>query len=91
MRARTGLPVPLGDLLLERRLGVPPPQRRELIERSVTTDDLQALYDYQNYIAEQVPVIFTPNFPIRLFEVSRKIGGFGPVNPFGMIAPENWY
>lgn len=63
----------------------------ELIERSVTTNDPQALHEYQDYIAEQVPVIFTPNFPIRLFEVSKKLGGFGPVNPFGMISPENWY
>ncbi|MFI5631027.1 ABC transporter substrate-binding protein [Streptomyces sp. NPDC051664] len=63
----------------------------ELIERSVTTDDPDALYEYQDYIAEQAPVIFTPNFPIRLFEVSKKLGGFEPVNPFGMISPENWY
>ena len=63
----------------------------ELIERSVTTDDLEALYEYQDYIAEQVPVIFTPNFPIRLFEVAKNLRGFEPINPFGMISPENWY
>jgi peptide/nickel transport system substrate-binding protein len=63
----------------------------ELIERTVTTDDLDVLYEYQDYIAEQAPVIFTPNFPIRLFEVARNLRGFEPVNPFGMIAPERWY
>lgn len=63
----------------------------ELIARSVETDDLDALYEYQDYIAEQVPVIFTPNFPIRLFEVSRDLHGFEPVNPFGYISPENWF
>ncbi|MFF8608269.1 ABC transporter substrate-binding protein [Streptomyces sp. NPDC015346] len=67
------------------------PRADELIEASVTSDDLEALYAYQDYIAEQVPVIFTPNFPIRLFEVSNDLGGFGPVNPFGMINPEKWY
>ncbi|GGU00439.1 MULTISPECIES: ABC transporter substrate-binding protein [Streptomyces] len=67
------------------------PRADELIEASVTSDDLDALYAYQDYIAEQVPVIFTPNFPIRLFEVSNDLGGFGPVNPFGMINPEKWY
>jgi peptide/nickel transport system substrate-binding protein len=36
-------------------------------------------------------VIFTPNFPIRLFEVASTLRGFEPVNPFGMINPENWY
>jgi peptide/nickel transport system substrate-binding protein len=67
------------------------PRADELIERTVASDDLQALYEYQDYIAEQVPVIFNPNFPIRLFEVANNLRGFEPVNPFGMISPENWY
>ncbi|GAA1355780.1 ABC transporter substrate-binding protein [Saccharothrix algeriensis] len=67
------------------------PRADELIDRTVTSDDLAVLYEYQDYIAEQVPVIFTPNFPIRLFEVANDLRGFGPVNPYGMINPENWY
>ena len=67
------------------------PVADELIERTVTSDDLDVLYEYQDFIAEQVPVIFNPNFPIRLFEVANSLGGFEPVNPFGMINPENWY
>lgn len=63
----------------------------ELIERTVTSDDLDVLYEYQDYIAEQVPVIFTPNFPIRLLEVARNLRGAEPINPFANIAPENWY
>lgn len=62
-----------------------------LIEQTVTTDDVEVLYEYQNFIAEQVPVIFNPNFPIRLFEVANNLRGFEPINPFGMINPENWY
>ena len=38
-----------------------------------------------------MPVIFTPNFPIRLFEVAKNLHGFEPINPFGMISPENWH
>jgi peptide/nickel transport system substrate-binding protein len=67
------------------------PRADELIERTVTSDDLGVLHDYQLFIAEQVPVIFNPNFPIRLFEVATSLHGFEPVNPFGMINPENWY
>lgn len=67
------------------------PKADELIDRTVTSDDPDVLYEYQDYIAEQVPVIFTPNFPIRLFEVADTLRGFGPVNPYGMINPENWY
>ncbi len=67
------------------------PVADELIEKSVQTDDLEALYAYQDYIAEQAPVILTPNRPMRLFEVANNLGGFEPVNPFGMINPERWY
>jgi peptide/nickel transport system substrate-binding protein len=67
------------------------PEADALIERTVTTDDVDVLYEYQNFIAEQVPVIFNPNFPIRLFEVANSLRGFEPVNPFGMINPEKWY
>ncbi|MGI5237785.1 ABC transporter substrate-binding protein [Dactylosporangium sp. CA-139066] len=63
----------------------------ELIARTVLTDDLSALYEYQEYIAEQAPVLLTPNFPRRLFEVAANLRGFTPVNPYGLINPENWY
>ncbi|HEV3171534.1 MAG TPA: ABC transporter substrate-binding protein [Actinocrinis sp.] len=63
----------------------------ELIARTVATDDLDALYEYQEYISEQVPVIFMPNFPQRLFEVAANLRGVAPVNPYALINPENWY
>jgi peptide/nickel transport system substrate-binding protein len=67
------------------------PRADALIDATVTTDDLAALHEYQDYISEQVPVIFIPNFPYRLFEVAANLRGFTPVNPCGMINPENWY
>lgn len=67
------------------------PRADELIEKLVSTDDLAALYEYQDFIAEEVPVIFNPNFAIRLFEVASNLKGFEPINPFGMISPQNWY
>ena len=63
----------------------------ELIARTVTADDLGALHEYQEYISEQVPVLFTPTFPRRLFEVASNLRGFTPINPYGLINPENWY
>ncbi|TQM85443.1 peptide/nickel transport system substrate-binding protein [Saccharothrix saharensis] len=87
---------PTGEILFSTKAGgnfgfYSDPKADELIERTVTSDDLEVLYEYQDYIANEVPVIFTPNFPIRLFEVANSIGGFGPINPYGMINPENWY
>jgi peptide/nickel transport system substrate-binding protein len=67
------------------------PRADELIADTVTTDDLDALYAYQEYISEQVPVIFTPSFPRRLFEVAANLRGFEPTNPYGLINPENWF
>jgi len=87
---------PTGEILFKTKAGgnfgfYSDAKADELIEKTVTSDDLEALYEYQDYIAEQVPSIFTPNFPIRLFEVANNLRGFEPVNPFGMISPENWY
>jgi peptide/nickel transport system substrate-binding protein len=63
----------------------------ELIARTVSTDDLAALYEYQEYLAEQVPVLFLPTTPRRVFEVASHLRGFAPVNPYGLQNPENWY
>ena len=67
------------------------PTADELIDKTVVSDDINALYEYQDYLAEQVPVIWTPGFPNRLFEVARNLHGVEPVNPYGLINPENWY
>jgi peptide/nickel transport system substrate-binding protein len=63
----------------------------ELIDATVTSDDLADLYAYQDYIAEQLPVIWMPNFPLRLLEVAHDLQGLEPLNPFGLINPENWH
>jgi peptide/nickel transport system substrate-binding protein len=67
------------------------PKADELIDATVLTDDIGALYEYQDYLAEQVPALWTPGFPLRLFEVAHDLHGIEPVNPYGLINPENWY
>ena len=67
------------------------PRADELIERTVVGDDIETLYEYQDYLAEQVPVIWSPGFPLRVFAVDSRLRGFEPVNPYGMLTPENWY
>ena len=63
----------------------------ELIALTVTTDDLGVFHEYQDYIARQVPVVWVPNFPVRLLEVDKRLGGVEPLNPYGLLNPENWY
>jgi peptide/nickel transport system substrate-binding protein len=62
-----------------------------LIAKTVTSDAPSDMYAYQDYIAEQLPVIWMPNFPLRLLEVANNLRGVLPLNPFGMINPENWH
>jgi len=63
----------------------------QLIATTCTSDDLADLWAYQEFIAEQVPVIFTPNFPRRLHAFASNLRGITPVNPYGLINPEDWY
>jgi peptide/nickel transport system substrate-binding protein len=67
------------------------PRADELIDMTVVSDDLEAMYEYQDYLAARVPAVWTPGFPIRLLEVAKNLRGVEPVNPYGMINPENWY
>jgi peptide/nickel transport system substrate-binding protein len=67
------------------------PRADELVNRTVVSDDPAAMYEYQDYLAEQVPAVWTPGFPIRLLEIAKNLRGVEPVNPYGMINPENWY
>jgi peptide/nickel transport system substrate-binding protein len=67
------------------------PRADELIDKTVVSDDINALYEYQDYLAEQVPFVWTPGFPVRLLEVAKNLRGIEPINPYGLINPENWY
>ena len=67
------------------------PRADELIEQTVLSDEPSALHEYQDYLASQVPFLWTPGFPLRLFEVAKNLHGIEPVNPYGLINPENWY
>ena len=67
------------------------PKADELIDRTVVDDGVEALYEYQDYLAEAVPTVWAPGFPLRVFAVANKLRGIEPVNPYGMLTPENWY
>ena len=51
----------------------------------------QALFDYENYLAEQLPVIWQPNGSVAAYEISKNLGGVAPVNSLGTLTPEYWY
>ncbi|MCK4177839.1 ABC transporter substrate-binding protein [Aciditerrimonas ferrireducens] len=65
------------------------PEADKLIEQTVqTTTNLD---QYQNYLAQQLPVIYEPNADYSLTEVAENLRGVVPQNPFSNLFPEYWY
>jgi hypothetical protein len=44
---------------------------------------------YENYLARQLPVLWTPK-PDSIIAVSDKWTGTQPNDPFGELYPEDW-
>jgi len=50
-----------------------------------------ALYKYENYLAQQLPVLWMPQFDQQISAVSSKLQGVFPQDPDTNVYPENWY
>jgi peptide/nickel transport system substrate-binding protein len=50
-----------------------------------------ALYKYEDYLAQQLPVLWMPQFDAQISAVSDKLVGTMPQDPDTNIYPENWY
>jgi peptide/nickel transport system substrate-binding protein len=51
----------------------------------------QALYAYENYLAQQLPVLWMPQFDFQISAVASTLRGVYPQDPLTNIYPENWY
>jgi peptide/nickel transport system substrate-binding protein len=56
-----------------------------------TNDTNANLDEYQNYIAQQLPVVWEPNADYELTEVAKNLRGVAPQNSFANLFPEYWY
>jgi peptide/nickel transport system substrate-binding protein len=61
------------------------------INTTLSSDNLQDMYTWQNYLAKQLPVIYQPNGAYSLTEVVDNLKGAVPQSPTLGINPENWY
>src|SRR5215471_8228549 len=61
------------------------------IQKTLTSDNLQNMYTYENYLATQLPVMFQPNGVYSLTEIVNNLKGVVPQNPTLGFNPENWY
>jgi peptide/nickel transport system substrate-binding protein len=50
-----------------------------------------ALYAYEDYVAQQLPVLWMPQFDEQISAVNSKLRGVFPQDPDTNIYPENWY
>jgi peptide/nickel transport system substrate-binding protein len=49
------------------------------------------MYNWQDYLATQLPMMWQPNGAYSLTEVSTSLRGALPQSPTLSINPENWY
>jgi peptide/nickel transport system substrate-binding protein len=62
-----------------------------LIDQTLTNDNLQLFYRWQNYLAPQLPVEYQPNAAYTLTEVANDLKGYFPQSPTLSLTPEYWY
>ncbi len=62
-----------------------------LINQTLTNDNLSLFYNWQDYLAPQLPVEYQPNAAYTLTEVANNLKGVLPQSPTLSINPENWY
>lgn len=61
------------------------------INQTLTSDNPQIMYTWQNYLAKQLPVMFQPNGVYSLTEIVNNLRGVTPQSPTLTFNPENWY
>jgi peptide/nickel transport system substrate-binding protein len=62
-----------------------------MINKTLTNGNLQYLYNWQDYLSTQLPVIWQPNADYQLTEVADNLQGVSPQSPTLSINPEDWY
>jgi peptide/nickel transport system substrate-binding protein len=63
----------------------------DALMNKLESQGLPALYNYENYIAKQLPMLWLPQFDGQISAVNDKLQGVFPQDPDGNIYPENWY
>jgi peptide/nickel transport system substrate-binding protein len=66
-------------------------QNDSLIDATLTSNSVQSLYTWQDYLAQQIPVIWQPNGVYQLTEVVDNLGGVTPQSSTLNINPEDWF
>jgi peptide/nickel transport system substrate-binding protein len=66
-------------------------QNDSLINTTLTSNTTGSLFTWQNYLAQQLPVIWQPNGVYQLSEIVNNLRGVIPQSTTLNLNPENWY
>jgi len=66
------------------------PKNDRYIQLSIQSAKLSLMYQWENYLVSQVPVMYEPAAPAALVETVDNLR-IGPLDPTLAIAPETWY
>ena len=58
---------------------------------TTTSNDVKALYTYEDFLAKDLPVIWIPVADAQLSMVKKTLHGWDPQDPLLQLYPENWY
>jgi len=62
-----------------------------MINKTLTSSNLQYMYQWENYLSAQLPFIWQPAADYQLSEVAENLKGVSPLSSTLSINPENWY
>jgi len=62
-----------------------------LVSKTLTSGNLQYMYQWENYLSAQLPVIWQPAADYQLSEVTDNLKGVTPLSSTISINPEDWY
>ncbi len=66
------------------------PTDNELIAKTLQSSSLKAMYKWEDYLTQQLPVVLQPTAPAALIESIDNLR-IGPQSPTLALTPEDWY
>jgi peptide/nickel transport system substrate-binding protein len=71
--------------------GFSDPTNDALIAKTLSNSNLSYFYNWQDYLAKQLPVLWQPTADYQLTEIANSLKGATPQSPTLSLTPEYWY
>ena len=67
------------------------PTNDAMVDKTLSNSSDQLMYNWENYLAPLLPLMWQPNAPYQMTEVTNTLRGVLPQSSTLMITPEDWY